>query len=59
MGTPNNKSTNEANLKYIFQVVVNVKKNLNKYKVIVNKSTVPVTTGDKPQKVLNSKSNRH
>ena len=59
VGTPNNKRTNEANLKYIFQVVGNVKKNLNKYKVIVNKSTVPVTTGDKIEKILNIKNNKN
>ena len=59
VGTPTNKRTNEANLKYIFQVLGNVKKNLNKYKVIVNKSTVPVTTGDKIEKILNTKSNKN
>ena len=59
VGTPTNKRTNEANLKYIFQVLSNIKKNLNKYKVIVNKSTVPVTTGDKIEKILNTKSNKN
>ena len=47
VGTPTNKKTNEADLKYVFQVTNYIKKNLNKYKIIVTKSTVPVTTGDK------------
>ncbi len=59
VGTPTIKSTNKANLKYVFDVVKNIKNNLNKYKVIVTKSTVPVTTGDKIEKLLNSKKNRN
>ncbi len=59
VGTPTNKRTNEANLKYVFQVVSSIKKNLNKYKVIVNKSTVPITTGDKIEKILNIKINKN
>ena len=57
VGTPTNKKTYESNLKYVFQVVNDIKKNLNKYKVIVNKSTVPVKTGDKIEKILNSNNN--
>tara|TARA_B100000989_G_scaffold126708_1_gene94025 strand:- start:140 stop:1435 length:1296 start_codon:yes stop_codon:yes gene_type:complete len=59
VGTPTIKSTNKANLKYVFNVVKNIKNNLNKYKVIVTKSTVPVTTGDKIEKLLNSNKNRN
>ncbi len=57
VGTPTNKKTNTADLKYVFQVSKKIKKNLNSYKIIVNKSTVPVTTGDKIEKILKTKSN--
>ena len=55
VGTPTNKNTNSADLKYVFNVANKIKNNLNKYKVIVTKSTVPVTTGDKIEKILNIK----
>ena len=58
VGTPTKFKSNEADLKYIFQVVKDLKKNLNKYKIIVTKSTVPVTTGDKIQKLLTTKTNK-
>ena len=58
VGTPTKIKSNEADLKYIFQVVKDLKKNLNKYKIIVTKSTVPVTTGDKIQKLLTTKKNK-
>ena len=57
VGTPTNKKTNEADLKHVYQVVKNIKQNLNKYKIIVTKSTVPVTTGDKIEKLLKTKNN--
>ena len=58
VGTPNKTKSNDADLKYVFQVVRDIKKNLNKYKIIVTKSTVPVTTGDKIQKLLTTKKNK-
>ena len=59
VGTPTNKITKKANLKYVFNVTNNIKNNLNKYKVIVTKSTVPVMTGDKIEKILNIKKNKN
>ncbi len=58
VGTPAKTKSNEADLKYVFQVVKDIKKNLNKYKIIITKSTVPVTTCDKIQKLLTTKSNK-
>jgi len=52
VGTPTNKKTNAANLKYVFQATNKIKTNLNKYKIVVTKSTVPVTTGDKIESIL-------
>jgi UDPglucose 6-dehydrogenase len=51
VGTPTIKNSNKANLKYVYKVVTDIKKNLNKYKIIVTKSTVPVTTGDQIEKI--------
>jgi len=52
VGTPNKKKSNSTNLKYVFNVIKELKKIISKYKVIVTKSTVPVTTGDKIEKIL-------
>ena len=52
VGTPTKKNQNSADLKYVFHVAKELKKYIKKYKVIVTKSTVPVTTGDKIENVL-------
>ena len=52
VGTPTKKNSNKADLKYVFQVTNQLKKYINNYKIIVTKSTVPVTTGDKIEKIL-------
>ena len=57
VGTPTNKRTNNADLKYVLNVANTIKNNLNKYKVVVTKSTVPVTTGDKIENILNLRKN--
>ena len=57
VGTPTNKISNKADLKYVFNVTNNIKNNLNKYKLIVTKSTVPVMTGDKIEKILKIRKN--
>ncbi len=54
VGTPTKKNSNSANLKYVFNVAQELKKIINKYKIIVTKSTVPVTTGDHIEKILNN-----
>ena len=55
VGTPTKKNSNTANLKYIFQVAKVISLNINKYKVIVTKSTIPVTTGDTIEKIIKKK----
>ena len=52
VGTPTKKNSNSANLKYVFQVANELKKIIKKYKIIITKSTVPITTGDKIEKIL-------
>ena len=59
VGTPTSKKANVADLKHVFQVVNVIKKNLNKYKIIVTKSTVPVNTGDKIEKILSTPKNKN
>ena len=58
VGTPTIKKTNSANLKYIFKVARDIRKYIKKFKIVIIKSTVPVTTGDKIEKILNSKVRR-
>tara|TARA_Y100000590_G_C15630198_1_gene980926 strand:- start:130 stop:1428 length:1299 start_codon:yes stop_codon:yes gene_type:complete len=55
VGTPTNKSNNSANLNYVFKVASQISKNINKYKIIINKSTVPVSTGDKVEKIISKR----
>tara|TARA_Y100000816_G_scaffold120220_1_gene84472 strand:+ start:576 stop:1862 length:1287 start_codon:yes stop_codon:yes gene_type:complete len=54
VGTPTKKNGISANLKYVFDVANDLKKIISKYKIIVTKSTVPVTTGDKIERILNN-----
>ena len=52
VGTPTNKKTQSANLDYVFKAAKDIIKNINKFKIIVTKSTVPISTGDKIEKIL-------
>ena len=55
VGTPTKKNTNSADLKYVFNVAKDLKKIIKKkYKIIITKSTVPVSTGDKIEKILSN-----
>ena len=58
VGTPNKKNSYSADLNQIFSVVRNIVKNLNKFKVIITKSTVPVSTGDKIEKLISQRKNK-
>ena len=55
VGTPAKKNNNSANLNYIFNVTKQISKSIKSFKIIITKSTVPVTTGDKIEKILSSK----
>ena len=58
VGTPTIKNSNSVDLKYVFSVVNDIRKYLKKLKIIITKSTVPVTTGDKIEKMISSKVKR-
>ena len=58
VGTPTVKNSNLVNLKYVFKVVKNIRKYIKKFKIIITKSTIPVATGDKIEKMINSKVKR-
>ena len=58
VGTPTKINSNSADLKYVFKVANDIKRYIKKYKIIITKSTVPVTTGDKIEKILQNLKNK-
>ena len=54
VGTPQDKD-GSADMQYVFKVAEDIGKSINEYKVIVNKSTVPVGTAEKVKKIIKSK----
>ena len=54
VATPTKKNSNSAELKYVFNVVRELKKIIKSYKIIITKSTVPVSTGDKIENILSN-----
>ena len=60
VGTPTKMGGSSADLSQIFQVAKEISLSINKFKIIVTKSTVPVTTGDAIEKILlKKKSNKN
>ena len=53
VGTPTAKDGVSADLSQVFSVVQLISKKIKSHKVIVTKSTVPIGTGDKIEKILN------
>ena len=53
VGTPAIKKTNSVDLSYVFSAIKSLIKISNKRKIIVTKSTVPVSTGDQIEKIIN------
>ena len=58
VGTPTKKGGNSADLSQIYNVAKEISSSINKFKIIVTKSTVPVTTGDEIEKILSKKNNK-
>ena len=55
VGTPTAKDGVSADLKNVYAVAKTISKNINKYKIIITKSTVPVCTGDEVEKIIKKK----
>ena len=58
VGTPTKKNGNGADLSQIYSAAKEIGKNINSYKIIINKSTVPVTTGDQLEKIILKKNKK-
>jgi len=58
VGTPTVKNSNSVNLKYVFKAVKDIRKYIKKFKIVITKSTIPIYTGDKIEKIINSKVKR-
>ena len=58
VGTPTKKSGNGADLTQIFNVAKEIRSSISKFKIIVTKSTVPVTTGDEIEKIISQKKSK-
>ena len=58
VGTPTKKNSNSADLSQVYSVGKEISKSINKFKIILTKSTVPVTTGDELEKIISKKVNK-
>ena len=58
VGTPTKRNSNSADLSQVFSVGKEISKSINKFKIIITKSTVPVTTGDELEKIISKKVNK-
>ena len=58
VGTPTKKNGSSADLSQIYNVASEIKSSINSFKIIVTKSTVPVTTGDEIEKILSKKNKK-
>ena len=58
VGTPTKKGGGSADLSQIYNVSKEISSSINKFKIIITKSTVPVTTGDEIEKILSKRNNK-
>ena len=58
VGTPTLKENHSADLRHVFKVATEIAKYINGFKIIITKSTVPVATGDKIEKIISKKKRR-
>ncbi len=55
VGTPTIKNKYEADLSQVYAAANEIGKNIKSFKIIINKSTVPVITGDKVEKIISKR----
>ena len=55
VGTPSKKNGNGADLSQIYNVAKEIRNSISRFKVIITKSTVSVTTGDEIEKIISQK----
>ena len=58
VGTPTKKGGSSADLSQIYNVIKEISTSIKSFKIIITKSTVPVTTGDEIEKILSRKNNK-
>jgi UDPglucose 6-dehydrogenase len=58
VGTPTKKNGSSADLSQVYSVAKELSSLINKFKIIITKSTVPVTTGDEIEKIIAKKNNK-
>ena len=58
VGTPTKKDGSGADLSQVYNVAKEIGKSINKFKIIITKSTVPVTTGDEIEKIIQKKNKK-
>ena len=55
VGTPTKKNSNSVDLSQIYNVAKQIRNSISKFKIIITKSTVSVTTGDEIEKIISQK----
>jgi UDPglucose 6-dehydrogenase len=55
VGTPTKKNGNGADLSQVYNVAKEIRNSISKFKIIITKSTVSVTTGDEIEKIISQK----
>jgi len=55
VGTPTKQNSNLVDLSQVYKVAKLISRYIKSYKIIINKSTVPVTTGDEIERIIGKK----
>ena len=59
VGTPTKKNGNGADLSQIYNVAKEIRSSISRFKIIITKSTVSVTTGDEIEKIISNSETLH